>query len=273
MKQVRSKDGALLAFDTSGSGPALILVDGALCYRSFGPMAALSKLLAPHFTVYTYDRRGRGDSGDTPPYAVEREVEDIQSLIHEAGGAAFVYGVSSGAALALEAAARLDSITRIALYEAPFIVDATHPPRPDDYLERMTALVHADRRAEALKMFMRTVGAPRIMMTILPLTPAWSKLKRVAHTLPYDLTILGDTGSGRPLNPKKWAHATAPALVIAGGASPVWMQNAMKSLAAVLPSAHHVTLDRQTHMVKPQALAPLLIEFFSRKEAANGARF
>jgi pimeloyl-ACP methyl ester carboxylesterase len=272
MKKVRSNDGTSIAFQQSGSGPALILVDGALCYSAFGPMPALAKALAPHFTVYSYDRRGRGESGDTAPYAVDREVEDIDALIREAGGSASVFGTSSGAALALEAANRLQSVRKLALYEAPFLVDDTHPPRPADYLDRMTALVTADRRADALKMFMRTVGAPRVMVAILPLTPAWSKLKRVAHTLPYDFTVLGDTGSGKPLPRDKWSSAACPALVMAGGKSPAWMQNAMKSLAAVLPHAQHRTLAGQTHMVKPQALAPALIEFFA-KGASNGSGF
>ena len=128
MPTVISKDGTPIAFERSGSGPALILVDGALCYRAFGPMPQLAALLARDFTVYTYDRRGRGESGLTAPFAVEREVEDIAALLEEAGGAACVYGISSGAALALEAANRSPGIRKLALYEAPFIVDGSRPP-------------------------------------------------------------------------------------------------------------------------------------------------
>jgi pimeloyl-ACP methyl ester carboxylesterase len=123
MNTVLSRDGTAIAFDKSGVGPPLILVDGALCYRASGPSRSLAALLAEHFTVFTYDRRGRGESGDTAPYAVEREVDDIEALIEEAGGSAYVYGVSSGAALALEAANRGLAIEKLALYEAPFIVD------------------------------------------------------------------------------------------------------------------------------------------------------
>lgn len=147
MKKVLSKDGTPIAFDRSGKGPPIILVDGALCYRASGPMGPLAALLARHFTVFTYDRRGRGDSGDTAPYAVEREVEDIEALINEAGGSAVVYGISSGAALALEAANRGLAIKKLVLYEAPFIVDDSHPPIPKDFLARLNELIGSDRRA------------------------------------------------------------------------------------------------------------------------------
>src|SRR5712664_876064 len=155
MKSVRSKDGTAIAFDRSGDGPPIILVDGALCYRASGPMGPLAALLAPHFTVFTYDRRGRGDSGDTAPYAVEREVEDIATLLSEAGGAAFVWGMSSGAVLALEAANRLSGIKKLALYEAPFIVDNTRPTTEDDW-DRISAAVAADRRSDAVKLFLKS---------------------------------------------------------------------------------------------------------------------
>ena len=262
MKTVRSKDGTTIAFDQSGSGPALVLVDGALCHRGFGPMPSIAKLLAPHFTVIHYDRRGRGQSGDTPPYAVEREIEDLEAVIQEAGGSAYVFGTSSGAALALEAAARLRSIKRVALYEAPFFFNDVHPPRPKDYLATMSALIAADRRSHALKLFMKTVGTPGIFVAIMPLTPIWPKLKAVAHTLPYDLAIVGDTGAGSPLSSERWTSVTIPALTAVGGKSPTWWQDAMKALATVLPNAQHRTLPGQTHMVKAEALAPILVEFF-----------
>jgi pimeloyl-ACP methyl ester carboxylesterase len=262
MSKVRSRDGTSIAFDQSGKGPAVILVDGALCSRAMGPMGPLSKLLAPHFTVFTYDRRGRNESGDTAPYAVEREVEDIDALIQEAGGSAFVYGTSSGAALALEAAARLSGIRKLVMYEAPFIVDDSHPARPPDLLARMSGLVAADRRGDAVKLFMQTVGVPAVFVALMQIMPVWRKLKAVAHTLPYDFTILGDTGSGKPLPPGQWASATMPTFVAAGGKSPTYMQNGMQALAKNLPKARYRTLERQNHMVKPQAIAPLLMEFF-----------
>ena len=275
MNVVRSNDGTSIAFSRSGKGPALVLVDGALCHRKFGPMAGIAKLLAPHFTVFAFDRRGRGESTDTRPYSVEREVEDIAALIEEAGEGAYLFGTSSGAALALEAAARLKGVKKVALYEAPFFFDDAHPPRPDDYLAKITALIAADRRADALKLFMKTVGTPAIFINMMRFTPAWGKLKRVAHTLPYDLTIVSDTEAGKPLSVERWASVTMPVLTAVGGKSPAWWQKAMKELADVLPNAQHVTLPGQTHMVKASVLSPVLTEFFANSTAvgANGVAY
>jgi len=262
MGKVLSSDGTPIAFDRSGKGPPLILVDGALCYRASGPMGPLAALLAPHFTVFTYDRRGRGDSGDTTPYAVEREVEDIEALINEAGGSAFVYGISSGAALALEAANRGLAIEKLALYEAPFIVDGSRPPIPEDYLPQLNQLIASDRRADAVKLFMNAVGVAAIFVALMRFMPAWSRLKAVAHTLVYDAIIVVDNQRGKPLPAKRWASVMAPALVVIGGKSPGWMRYAMQALAGVLPNAKRHTLEGQTHMVRPKALAPVLVEFF-----------
>ena len=263
MNRVHSRDGTAIAFDRVGEGPPLVLVDGALCHRSFGPMPKLAPLLARHFTVFTYDRRGRGDSGDTAPYAVEREVEDLDAVIEEAGGSAFVYGVSSGAALALEAANRGVPIRKLVVYEAPFIVDDTHPPLPEDYVAHLTALIAADRRADAVKVFMKTVGVPAIFVAMMKLMPAWPKLKAVAHTLVYDVHIVGNNQRGKPLPATRWAEVTAPTLVVDGGKSPTWMRNAMRALAGVVPNATHRTLAGQTHMVKAKVHAPMLLEYFS----------
>jgi pimeloyl-ACP methyl ester carboxylesterase len=152
--------------------------------------------------VYIYDRRGRGQSGDTKPYAVAREVEDIEALINEAGGSAYVFGISSGAGLALEAANSGLAIPRLALYEAPFIVDESRDPVAQDYVEQLENLISQGRRANAVKMFMKTVGMPAIIAAIMPLVPGWSKLKAVAHTLPYDMTIMADGQRGRPFPPR-----------------------------------------------------------------------
>ncbi|HZO17491.1 MAG TPA: alpha/beta hydrolase, partial [Gemmatimonadaceae bacterium] len=160
MPRVTSKDGTSIAFDRVGSGPPLILVDGALCYRAFGPMGPLAQALASHFTVYTYDRRGRGESGNGRPYAVEREIEDLNALVREAGGSVYAYGASSGGALALEAAKRGVAITKVAVYEPPYITDDSIAPVPDDYVSRLSAHVAAGRPGDAVKSFMRTVGTP-----------------------------------------------------------------------------------------------------------------
>jgi pimeloyl-ACP methyl ester carboxylesterase len=182
MMKVISTDGTAIAFDRTGTGPAIILVDGALCSRGFGPMPKLAPLLAPHFTVFTYDRRGRGDSGNTAPYAVAREVEDIDALIKEAGGSALVFGHSSGAALALEAAASGLSITKLGLYEPPFMVDEHGPRPPADHQAQLERLISAGRRGDAVKFFLSDmVNVPAIFVFIMQLTPAWSKLKAVAR--------------------------------------------------------------------------------------------
>lgn len=267
MAHFQSSDGTVIAYEKSGSGPALIIVDGACCYREMGPSRGLAKALAQHFTVFIYDRRGRGESSDRAPYSVEREVEDLAAVIKEAGGSAFVYGVSSGAALALEAANRGVSIRKLALFEAPFIVDDTRNPIPNDFLEKLNNAIASNRRADAVRMFMRLVGVPSIFVALMRFMPAWSKLKAVAHTLPYDITLVKDFERGQPLPAGRWNSVTMPTLVIDGGKSPVWMRNAMRSLAGVLPNARYETLPGQTHMVKAKAQVPPLVQFFNGQNA------
>jgi pimeloyl-ACP methyl ester carboxylesterase len=260
--KVFSKDGTAIAFDRIGYGPPVILIDGALCYRGMGQSGQLAELLAPHFTVFTYDRRGRGASGDTLPYAVEREVEDIAALLSEAGASAFVWGTSSGAVLALEAANCLSGIKKLALYEAPFIVDDTRPTTEDGW-DRISGAVAADRRSDAVKLFLKLVGVPGFVRALMPLMiPMWLKLKAVAHTLPYDGAIVRDSQRGKPLPANRWASVTIPALVMDGGNSPAWMRHANRSLASVLPNARYQTLQGQTHMLKPKAHTPILVKFF-----------
>jgi pimeloyl-ACP methyl ester carboxylesterase len=234
-----------------------------MCHRAFGPARKLAERLAATFTVYIYDRRGRGQSGDTAPYAVQREVEDIAALIKEAGGSAYVFGQSSGAALALEAARHGLPITRLGLYEAPFIVDDTRDPVTEDYVRTLEAHLQAGRRGEAVKAFMRIVGVPGFMITVMRVMPPWKKLKAVAHTLPYDQALVGDKQVGRPLPAGRWDTVTIPTLVADGGKSEPWMRNAQRSLAAALPNSAYRTLEGQNHMVKATALAPVLIEFFN----------
>lgn len=263
MKTATSRDGTYIAYDKLGEGPPLVLVGGAFNSRTFGPNGGLAPLLAERFTVINYDRRGRGDSTDTAPYSVEREIEDIEALIEEAGGSAHVFGISSGAALALEAANRGLAIDKLALYEAPFIVDDSRAPVPDDYLKRLEGLVASDRRGDAIRLFMRQgVGLPAVFVAMMRIMPAWSKLKAVAPTVIYDAAIVDDYQKGRPLPSDRWTSVTMSTLVAVGGKSSDWMRNAMRALADVLPKARHSTLEGQTHIVKPQALAPVLVEFF-----------
>lgn len=263
MNRIISKDGTSIAYTSIGQGPALILVDGALCYRASGPNGPLAEQLSPYFTVYTYDRRGRGDSNEVKPYAIEREVEDIAALIEEAGGSAYLYGISSGAALALEAAKRISSVKKLVVYEAPFVVDESRLPVPDDYASTFDKLLAANRRSAAVKHFMRKgVGLPAIAMVMMPLMPAWSKLKAVAHTLPYDTLLTERFQQAKPLPSDYWLSVNIPTLVIYGGKSPAWMQNGMKTLAKALPQADLHVLRGETHIVKPKSLAPVMIDFY-----------
>ncbi|MEQ8675046.1 MAG: alpha/beta hydrolase [Aggregatilineales bacterium] len=262
MQHVISKDGTKIAYEKSGNGAALILVDGAFGTRKFGPNGDLAKLLTEHFTVYTYDRRGRGDSGDTPPYTVEREVEDLDALIQVAGGSVLLYGISSGAGLALEAARQGLSIKKLAIFEAPYFLDDSRAPLPADYMAQMRTLTKADKRGDLVKLFMtKGVGVPAIFVFMMRFMPAWSKLKSVAHTVLYDSMIVEPYQHGKPLSPQEWASVSMPTLVTVGGKSPDWMRNGMQSLAETLPDAKLVTLPGQTHIVKVEALAPELINF------------
>jgi pimeloyl-ACP methyl ester carboxylesterase len=262
MPVVISRDGTRIGYDKAGQGPPVVLVDGAMCYRASGPMKPLAKLLAPHFTVYTYDRRGRGESGDTQPWSVKREVEDIAALVRDAGEPVFVYGISSGAVLALEAADGGVPIRKLALYEAPLMVDASRPPLGDDFLPRLQGLIAENRRGEAVKMFMKAVGVPAIGIFVMRLMPVWKKLTAIGHTLQYDLGMTTPYQQGRPLPAGHWPGASMPALVMDGGKSPAWMRNAQAAIAHVLPRATARTLPGQNHMVTAEAIAPSLIEFF-----------
>ncbi|MFB9682654.1 alpha/beta fold hydrolase [Amycolatopsis plumensis] len=261
MTTTTSADGTKIAYTRAGSGPALVLVDGAMCYRGSSPNDALAKELAAHFTVYTYDRRGRGESGDTGPYAVEREVEDLAAIAKEAGGEVFLFGISSGVALALAAAPDLP-VRKLALYEPPFIVDGTRARVPADYAARLDQALKEGKRGKAVKMFMTEgVGLGSVMVAVMRIMPFWSKLKRVAHTIPYDTAMVVEHQAGEPL-PAAWPEVKVPALVLDGGRSPDWMRHGVASLAKVLPSAEYRTLPGQTHIVKAAALAPVLKEYF-----------
>jgi len=273
MDKVVSADGTAIAFDRIGDGPPLILVDGALCYRASGPNGQLARQLASDFTVMTYDRRGRGDSGDSPPYAIEREVDDLEALIKEAGGSVYLYGISSGAALALEAATHGLPVDKLLLYEAPFVVDDSRSPVPPSYASELDELVAADRRSDAVRLFMsKGVGLSGMVVAMMRFMPAWSKLKGVAHTLPYDAALTGDLQHGHDLPADRWDTVTMPTLVVVGGKSPTWMRNAMRALADVLPNAGHRTLDGQSHIVSPKALAPVVTEFFTSDATGDKER-
>lgn len=254
-----SADGTKIAYEVTGEGPPLIIVDGAMCYRASGPSRPLAAELAADFTVYTYDRRGRGESS-SGEYSVEREIEDVAALVKEAGGAAHLVGESSGAMLALEAANQGVGATKLAMYEPPLIVDGTHAPAAADPLPAMRALVAADRRSDAVKTFMRSVGVPGVGLLMMQLLPVWKKLKGVAHTLPSDLELVEGLRGGQPLPADRWT-LTVPTLVASGGKSPDYLRNSARAMASVLPNASYQSLPGQTHLVKAGALAPVLREF------------
>lgn len=259
MKKAISKDGTQIAYEVTGNGSPLILVDGALCSRDFGPMPKLAPILAEHFTVYSYDRRGRNQSGDTKPYTVEREIEDIDALIKEAGGSAYVYGVSSGAALSIAAAAQGLNIQKLALYEPPFRVDDEGHKAPPDSLQQLQKMIAENRRGDAVKFFMKDmVGVPGFAVFMMTLFPIWKKLKAVAHTLPYDVTVVGDFGL-----PEEKAKSIKISTLIAGGdKSQVMLQHSVKKLSEVMPNNRLEILHGQTHNVSEKAIAPVLIDFF-----------
>ncbi len=257
MKNVVSKDGTVITYEQAGEGLPVILVCGGSVDRSSN--APLAELLAQHFMVFNYDRRGRGDSGDTAPYAVEREVEDIEAMVKEAGGAAFLYGTSSGAALALEAAASGLNITKLALWEPPFIIGDSRPRPPADTASIYNQMVAEGRRGDAVEYFMaKVVGLPPEFVGFARSQPWWPSQEALAHTLAYDATIMGDYS----LPTERAASVKVPTLVMAGGASWDWMQNTAKTLANIIPDAQYQTLEGQEHNVNPAVMAPALKEFF-----------
>ena len=265
--QVVSKDGTAIAYDRVGQGPAVILVDAAMCYRKMGPSAALARLLAEHFTVFTYDRRGRGESGDAPAYTVAREIEDLDAVLQAAGGSAAVWGTSSGAVLALDAATHLAGITKVATYEAPLIVDDGRPTTERDWRQIDQALA-AGRRRDAANAFLRLVGVPGFVAAVIRLLPLWSKMKAIAPTLAYDGAIVRDLQRGKPLPTGRWTSLRARVLVMDGAKSPPWMKKGNRALADLLHAPYR-SLPGQTHAVKAKAHAPALMEFFApRKEPA-----
>lgn len=260
-KKVISRDGTTIAFSKLGGGPALVLVDGAFCYRENGPTPELAPLLAQNFTVFAYDRRGRGESGDQRPYALEREVEDLKAIIDEAGGSALVVGISSGAGVALQAAASGLPIKKLALYEPPYITRNGSPVRLDAAQSRLEQLVSSGDRGGAVKLFMTDVfGAPKAFVFFMPfvMPRAWRNNKSVANTLTYDLTILSDWSvlTGR----RSSIHV--PTLVLGGEKSPPELRGAVETVANAIPNARRQFLKGQSHMFSADVVAPVLREFF-----------
>jgi pimeloyl-ACP methyl ester carboxylesterase len=259
MRTVTSVDGTTIAFDQLGAGPPVILVSAAFNDRS-GNLAPLAEALAPHFSVLNYDRRGRGESGDTQPYEVEREIEDLEALIAEAGRAAAVFGHSSGATLALRAAARGLPITKLALYEPPFVVDESRPLLAADFPERLAALIAEGRRGDAVELYQTEgVGIPEEVVVGMRQAPFRPALEAIAHTLVYDATIVGDLS----LPSELLRSLATPTLVLDGEQSPPLLRNAARAVAQALPNGRQHTLAGQTHDVDPVATAAALEQFLA----------
>jgi pimeloyl-ACP methyl ester carboxylesterase len=264
MNRVRSADGTEIAFDRFGEGPSVILVGGAFSYRRFPKMIELANLLSDRFTVLAYDRRGRGDSGDRRPYAVQREIEDLDALIAAAGGSAALWGWSSGGVLALRAAAARLAIEKVAVYETPFMVDPAGRLPPPDFSQRLDELLRSDRRSAAVTYYMtRGMGVPRPIVALMHLLPFWKRLKAVAHTLPYDWAVMGDTMAGEPLRRDEWGGIEQSVLVVAGEKSPTELRRAATALVDVLPNARHHVLRGESHNPRMKALAPVLAGFIA----------
>lgn len=255
MQYAISKDGTKIAYDQTGQGPALILVSGAFGYRKFAGVTELAALLSKRFTVYNYDRRGRGDSGDALPYAIEREIEDLEAMIQAAGGSAYVWGLSSGAVLCMLAAARGVGMKKLVLHEPPFVVEKADRIVPEQFHSHLTEMVAAGKRGEAVKYFMaKGMGVPAFIVGMMRLMPGvWSSLTGLAHTLPYDAALLDGYMEGRPLSPAMWQRVAMPALVLEGTESPAGLRHAAKAVADVLPHASLVSKKGLGHTKKLNA--------------------
>ncbi|WP_130343228.1 alpha/beta fold hydrolase [Herbihabitans rhizosphaerae] len=265
MNRVTSKDGTPIAYERGGSGPAIILVGGGLDDGSEN--ATLVPELAKRFTVLNYARRGRGDSGDTLPYAVDREIEDLNALIGEAGGSAHLFGASSGGALVLEAAAAGVAVERLAVYEVPYATDDDAARYWSHYVTQLTTALSDGRRGEAIELFMQLAGSSADDIAKAHESPMWSHVEGLAHTLAYDAACLGD---GRPPT-TRLATITQPTLVATGGIvdphmqglQPGYFDAAADEITAALPNARRQILEKQTHVAEPRILASILEQFFT----------
>ncbi|MFF5479384.1 alpha/beta fold hydrolase [Streptomyces sp. NPDC012935] len=255
-KNTISHDGTSIAYQSSGQGPAVILVSGAM--STGATVAPLAAPLADRFMVVSYDRRGRGESGDTEPYAVEREVEDLAALIEAVGGEAALYGVSSGGALALEAAASGLPVRQVAVYEVPFAVYEGGAKERAEYTERLTEALAEGRRGDAVELFLRLTGMAEQMIQGARQSPMWPGLETIAPSLAYDNAVMGDGLLPRD----RLASIGVPVLAVAGSLSPGWMREATRAVAQTVPEGTYRSLEGQTHMVEPDVLGPVLAEFF-----------
>jgi pimeloyl-ACP methyl ester carboxylesterase len=262
MQTITSKDGTKIAYEQAGQGPALILVSGAIVHRAIDQSAArLVALLAKNFTVYNFDRRGRGDSTDTQPYAVKREIEDIEALIDHAGGSAFLYGISSGAALAMEAVIALPGkVRKLVMYEPPYNDDAPARQGWKEYRRGLTDALAEGRRGDAVGLFMTLVGTPPEAVAGMRQQPMWPMLEGISPTIAYDAAIMGEEAA---VPVQQAGGVLIPTLVMTGGASYPFMHEAARTLTGAIPDARHKILEGQTHDVSPDVIAPEIIKFLA----------
>jgi pimeloyl-ACP methyl ester carboxylesterase len=253
--RVTSGDGTSIAFERVGNGPAVILVDAAGNFRGFSPMPQLAQALSQHFSVFTYDRRGKGASTDTLPYAVDREIEDLQALIGLAGGSAHVHGFSSGAILGLLAAERGIGIGKLSLLEPPLRVGAAAPP--SGLGGEVARLIVTGRRGGAYERWLTGIGVPPDMITGMRQSPLWPALEASAHTLIYDSLIPG------AMPPDRLAAITTPTLVVASESSDDRLRNWARGVAQALPAGSARFLPGTWHGVPAEHLAPALTQFFT----------
>lgn len=267
MKTVTSKDGTTIAFDQSGEGPPLILVGGMFelrMWESETAKLAAYPLMSEHFTVFHYDRRGRGDSTDTLPFAVEREIEDIEALINEAEEPAFLFGISSGAALALEAARALGSkVKKLALYEPPYNDDVEAREGWKSFRTQLDQALAEGRHDDAVGLFMMLLGMSEENLAGMHDYPMWPIWEGIAPTIAYDAAALGEDAS---VPTERAGDVKVPTLIMNGEASYPFMHTSAVALANAMPNARHFTLEGQTHEVEPEAIAPVLVEFFTSEQ-------
>ncbi|HEX4423175.1 MAG TPA: alpha/beta hydrolase [Kofleriaceae bacterium] len=261
--RVTSRDGTMITYDRRGSGAPLVLVDGAFCRRAFGPMAKIADLLADRFTVFNYDRRGRDASGDTPPYAIERELDDLDAVIAAAAGPVGLFGISSGAMLALRAVSRGAQVSRLVVFEPPLVLAGSTGSLPPDRRAEIVRRAEAGDRSGATDTFMRMVGVPGFAFPLMKLFGVWKKLTAAAHTVPYDLALLGDTGGDHALPDEirtMLAAIRVQTTVCVGGKSPPYLHHAAKIVADGVPGAQLREMPGQIHNVGAKPMATVLAE-------------
>ena len=254
-----SKDGTKIAYETAGDGPPLVIVWGALGLRASPFAKAMRDELAKSFSVYDYDRRGRGESGDTQPYSVAAEVEDLRAVCLAAGGRPWVWATSSGAALALEAAAAGVPMQRLAAHEPPYAVGEHTGAFDREYPRKVADLVRADRREDAVRLFMRTVGVPAPFVWLMRFMNFWKSAVAAANTLPYDAACV----NAFELPTERFRSITTPTVILAGGATPASLKRAAEEVSKTVPGATLRVVPKQNHGIKPASLRPVLVELFS----------